>query len=44
MGGTCGTHGRINTKYKSENLKGRKHLVNVGVDGRLKMGKQSLKK
>jgi hypothetical protein len=37
MGGACGTHGRdeVHTKFWSENLKGRDHLEDLGIDGKM---------
>jgi hypothetical protein len=37
MGGVCSTHEEVSTAYKfwSGNLKGRNHLEDLGVDGRI---------
>jgi hypothetical protein len=38
IGGTCRTHGRVRkniTKFLSENLKGKYHAEDVGVDGKI---------
>jgi hypothetical protein len=46
MGGTCSTHGRnqeTQIKYWSENLKGKDHLEDLGIDER-KLLKWILKK
>jgi hypothetical protein len=37
MGGSCSTHGRdeMYTELQSENLKGRNHSQDLGLDGRI---------
>jgi hypothetical protein len=37
MGGACSTHGRdeMHIKFQSENLKGRDHSEDLGVDGKI---------
>jgi hypothetical protein len=34
MGGTCSAHGEVRTQFWLENLEGRGHSDDVGVDGR----------
>jgi len=45
MGRTCITHERceMHTKFWSETLKGRGHSEDLGVDGKIRLGKYSEK-
>jgi hypothetical protein len=35
VGGTCSTHGRYGKRFLSENMKGRDHLREVGLNAKI---------